>query len=152
MIAWSAGRTYYLFLDAGSESWRDQMIRLQLTSAGYNPRKLFLYSNKSRNILHYEIWVWAFLFFNMIKTSSFIWALARAPDLHLNIHQLVTSSINSKQHTTKVPHLPDELAARALKHRYMVCYGTRLSRLSTLSTTEKRQNVTFLIGYNSRTV
>ena len=27
----------------------------------------------------------------------YIWALARAPDLHLNIHQLVTSSNNSTQ-------------------------------------------------------
>ena len=80
-----------------------------------------------------------------------IWALARAPDLHWNVHQLVTSSNNSIQHTIKVP---DELSARALKHICMACYGTRLSRLSLsrLSTTEKQQNVTFLIEYNSRTV
>ena len=36
-----------------------------------------------------------------------------APDLHLGIHQLVTSSQNSTQHTIKVP---DELSAGALKH------------------------------------
>ena len=34
-------------------------------------------------------------------------------------------------------HLPDELSARALKQRYMECYGTRLSNLS-LSTTKIR--------------
>ena len=41
------------------------------------------------------------------KTNIHIWALARAPDLHLNIHQLVTSSNNTTQHTIKVPRLPD---------------------------------------------
>ena len=42
-----------------------------------------------------------------------LWALASALDLHLNIHQLVTSSNTSTQHTTKVP---DEVSAQALKH------------------------------------
>ena len=58
------------------------------------------------------------------------WALARASDLHLNTYKVLTSSNNSTQHTVKVPrrtHLSDGFSARALKHRYMACYGTRLS-------------------------
>ena len=46
-----------------------------------------------------------------------IWALARAPDLHSNIHQLLTSSNNSLRHPMIVPrksHISDELTARAL--------------------------------------
>ena len=65
--------------------------------------------------------------FQLFNDTKHIWALARAPDLHLNIHQLVTSSNNTTQHIIKVTHLPDELSARALKQRYMECYGTRLS-------------------------
>ena len=48
-----------------------------------------------------------------------IWAPARAPDFHFDIHQVVTSTNNSTQHTKKVSrrmHLPDGLSARALKH------------------------------------
>ena len=77
--------------------------------------------------------------------------MARAPSLHWNIHELITSSNNSIPHSIKVP---DKLSARALKHICMACYGRRLSTLSLisrLSTTEKRQSVTFSIGYNLRT-
>ena len=58
-----------------------------------------------------------------------VWALARAPDLHSDTYQLETSSKNNTKHIKEVP---DELSSRALKHRYMACYGTRLSRISNL--------------------
>ena len=66
-----------------------------------------------------------------------------------------TRNIIQKLHTTH--HKSSRrLSARALKHICMACYGPRLSTLSlptlSLSTTEKQQNITFLIGYNSRTV
>ena len=50
-------------------------------------------------------------------TQPVVWALARAPDLHWNGHQLIKSSNNGIHHPIKVPrrnHIPDELAARAL--------------------------------------
>ena len=104
--------------------------------------------NRSRGIFHYQA--------ECMKTNpNSIWALARAPDLHFNTYQLLTSTKNSTQHTIKVPrriHLPDGLSARALKHRYMACYGTRLSLSPDSTTTEKRQNETFLNGYNSTTI
>ena len=60
------------------------------------------------------------------------WALARAPDLHSNTHQIIKSSNanNSTEHPIegfKRTHLPDELSARAqgiraLKHRNISCY------------------------------
>ena len=71
----------------------------------------------------------------------------KGPGSSLEHLSTLISTINSTKHIIEVP---DELSARALKHRYMACYGTRLSL--SLSTTEKRQNVTFLTGYNSRTV
>ena len=83
-----------------------------------------------------------------IHFTVLIWALARAPDLHLNIHQLVTSSSNSTKnfHTFPTNCQPGHL------NIYAWHVTVPDSRLSTLSTTEKQQNVTFLIGYNSRTV
>ena len=52
-----------------------------------------------------------------LKVKSILWALARAPDLHANIHRLLTSFNNSIQHLIMVPwrlHISDELAARAI--------------------------------------
>ena len=52
-----------------------------------------------------------------IYTNQHIWTLARAPDLHENIYQLLKSSTNSTQSYMKVlkrMHFPDELSAWAL--------------------------------------
>ena len=74
---------------------------------------------------------------SVVLLKNVIWALARALDLYWNIHQVVTSSNNSIQHTIKVP---DELSARALKHICMACYGTRLSlSLDSLSLDDDRK-------------
>ena len=84
-----------------------------------------------------------------------IWALARAPDLHLNIRQLVTSSNNSTQKFHTFP--PNFQPGHLNKDTWNVTVPDSLSlslslSLDSLSPTEKRQNVTFLIGYNSSTV
>ena len=70
------------------------------------------------------------------STQEYFWALARAPDLHWNIRQLVTSSNNRAQQAIKVP---DENSATALEHICMACYGTRLSRLSLSRTLDDRK-------------
>ena len=52
-----------------------------------------------------------YIIINMIWVQ--LWALARAPDLHEKIHQIVTSN-NNEQHYVKVwrrTHLTDELSA-----------------------------------------
>ena len=40
--------------------------------------------------------------------QSRVWALARSPDLHSNIHQLIASSNTSIQHPIKVPRKQEE--------------------------------------------
>ena len=75
---------------------------------------------------------------------TYIWALARAPDLHININQFVTSSNNSIQHTTKVLHLPDELSARALyKDTWNVTVPDSLSLSLSLSTLRPKNGKTW---------
>ena len=83
-------------------------------------------------------------------TMKHIWALTRATDLHLNVHQLVTSSNNSTQkfHTFPTNFQPGHLN----KDTWNVTVPDSLSLDSLSTTTEKWQNVTFLIGYNSRTI
>ena len=74
-----------------------------------------------------------------------IWALARAPDLHLIIHQLVTSSNNSLQKFHTFP--TNFQLGHSNKDTWNVTVPGSLSRRP-----KKGQNVTFLSGYNSRTV
>ena len=68
----------------------------------------------------------------------------KGPDLHLNIHQFVTSSNNSTQLAIKVP---DEFSARA--ERYIKCYGICLSRLS-LDFLSRSSLSTFSLDFLSR--
>ena len=62
--------------------------------------------------------------------------VARAPDLHLNIHQLLKSFNNSTQHTTKVPHLATNFQPG---HFNIDTWNVTVpDSLDSLSTTEKR--------------
>ena len=90
----------------------------------------------------------------ILPRKNLIWALARAPDLHLNIHLLVTSSNNSTQkfHTFPTNFQPGHLNMYAWHVTVPDSLSLSLDSLSLSTTTEKWQNVTFLIGYNLRTI
>ena len=87
------------------------------------------------------------------NTNIYIWALARAPDLHLNIHQLVTSSNNSTQkfHTFPTNFQPGHLN----KDTWNVTVPDSLdSRLSTLDSLDDRKTAKrdFFTEYNSKII
>ena len=58
----------------------------------------------------------------------------KGPGSSLDHSSTLTSSNNSKTHIIEVP---DELTAKAHKHRYVACYGTRLANLDPRISTTK---------------